>query len=200
MNIGYIRVSTKEQNTARQYQAFADYEKANDTKIDRTFEDKASGSNFNRDSYKAMKLTLRQGDTLIIKELDRLGRNMEEVKKEWQDIQSMGIDIVVIDTPILNTQNKTDLERSLISNIVFELLAYLSEKERTKIKERQREGIDIAKQQGKFKGRKPVAYDVAQFRAVCGEWREGKITARAAMDRMNMKPNKFYNEVKALGI
>jgi len=85
------------------------------------------------------------------------------------------------------------------SNIVFELLAYLGEKERMKIRDRQKEGIEIAKGEGKYKGRKPIAYDKEQFAAVCKEWCEGKITARAAMQKMDMKPNKFYNEANFWG-
>ena len=139
MMYGYARVSTKEQNEQRQIEALINYgveEKY--IKID-----KASGKDFNREKYQLLKNEiLRPGDILVIKELDRLGRNMDDIKKEWQDLIKMGIDIEIIDTPILNTGNKTDLEKNLISNIVFELLSYMAEKERIKIRTRQREGID----------------------------------------------------------
>ncbi len=200
MLIGYIRVSTRDQNPARQRKKLADYEQEAGVRIERIFEDKATGSSFDRESYRAMKLTLRAGDTLIVTELDRLGRSMNDIKKEWQEIQQMGVDIIVIDTPVLNTSEKTDLEKSLISNIVFELLAYLGEKERMKIRERQREGIEVAKAKGVYKGRKPIPYDKDRFTAVCREWRAGKMTARSAMQKMGMKPNKFYREVKAMGL
>ena len=114
-----------------------------------------SGKDFNRNGYLKLKNSLlRDGDTLVIKELDRLGRNMDMIKNEWQEIQSKGIDIVVLDTPILNTKNKSDLEKKLIANIVFELLTYMAEKERIKIKTRQAEGIAAAKARGVRFGRK----------------------------------------------
>ncbi len=93
----YDRVSTDEQNPERQHIAIAEYAAAN-IKIDRTYEDKASGRNFQRPQYQAMKGTLRAGDTVIIKELDRMGRNMEQIKREWQELQQMGVSIIVTDT------------------------------------------------------------------------------------------------------
>ena len=131
-----------------------------------------------------MKGTLRAGDTVIIKELDRMGRNMEQIKREWQELQQMGVSIIVTDTPLLNTANKTDLEKQLITNIVFELLAYMAEKERQKIHARQAEGIAIAKQQGKYKGRKPI--ERADFPQVYKAWKAGEITAVAAMERLQL--------------
>lgn len=200
MLLGYIRVSSKDQNTERQKAALAEYEQANNIKIDRLFEDRISGKTFNRDGYNALKMTLRKGDALIIKELDRLGRDMEQIKKEWREIQDMGVDIVVLDTPILNTTDKTDLEKSLIANIVFELLAYLAEKERIKIKSRQREGIELAKKRGKYTGRKPIEVDEVLMREVCAKWRGGEITARDAMKQVNLGANTFYRRVKTMGL
>ena len=154
MIYGYARISDKKQNEARQIEALTEY--GVDEKYIKI--DKASGKDFNRENYLLLKNEiLRTGDTLVIKELDRLGRNMEEIKKEWQDLINMGIDIVIIDSPILNTGNKTDLEKNLISNIVFELLSYMAEKERIKIRQRQREGIDcmpIDPKTGKRKSKK----------------------------------------------
>lgn len=154
MIYGYARISDKKQNEARQIEALTEY--GVDEKYIKI--DKASGKDFNRENYLLLKNEiLRTGDTLVIKELDRLGRNMEEIKKEWQDLINMGIDIVIIDSPILNTGNKTDLEKNLISNIVFVLLSYMAEKERIKIRQRQREGIDcmpIDPKTGKRKSKK----------------------------------------------
>ncbi len=200
MLLGYVRVSSKDQNTERQYEAFTEYQRVNNVKIERVYEDKVSGKTFNREQYQALKMTLRTGDTLIVKELDRLGRDMEQIKKEWRDIQNMGVDIVVLDTPILNTTNKTDLEKSLIANIVFELLAYLAEKERIKIKGRQREGIELAKKRGIYTGRKPLAVDETLMRKVCAQWRGGEITAREAMKRVSLEANTFYRRVKKMGL
>ena len=174
--------------------ATLEYAAANNIKIDRTYEDKASGRNFQRPQYQAMKGTLRAGDTVIIKELDRMGRNMEQIKREWQELQQMGVSIIVTDTPLLNTANKTDLEKQLITNIVFELLAYMAEKERQKIHARQAEGIAIAKQQGKYKGRKPI--ERADFPQVYKAWKAGEITAVAAMERLQLSKATFYRKVK----
>lgn len=190
----YDRVSTDEQNPERQHIAIAEYAAANNIKIDRTYEDKASGRNFQRPQYQAMKGTLRAGDTVIIKELDRMGRNMEQIKREWQELQQMDVSIIVTDTPLLNTANKTDLEKQLITNIVFELLAYMAEKERQKIHARQSEGIAIAKQQGKYKGRKPI--ERADFPQVYKAWKAGEITAVAAMERLQLSKATFYRKVK----
>lgn len=112
----------------------------------------------------------------------------------------MGVDIVVLDTPILNTTNKTDLEKSLIANIVFELLDYLAEKERIKIKSSQREGIELAKKRGKYTGRKPIEVDESLMRQVCANWRGGEITAREAMRQVKLGANTFYRRVKAMNL
>lgn len=187
----YIRVSSKEQNLDRQKQAMIEYG------IDERdiIEDKQSGKGFNRNGYLTLKNSLlRAGDTLVIKELDRLGRNMEMIKNEWQELQAKGIDIIVIDTPILITVNKTDLEKKLISNIVFELLSYMAEKERIKIRARQAEGIAIAKRNGVYKGRKKIIND--NFEVVYKEWKDNKITAVKAMEKLGMKKNTFYRRVK----
>lgn len=188
---GYARVSSKEQNLDRQKQALIEYG------IDGRdiIEDKQSGKDFNRQGYQTLKNSLlRTGDTLVIKELDRLGRNMDMIKSEWQELQAKGIDIVVLDTPILNTLNKSDLEKKLISNIIFELLSYMAEKERIKIRERQSEGIAAAKANGLYKGRKRI--EVNNFEHVYNEWKAGKITAVKAMDRLGVTKATFYRRVK----
>lgn len=187
----YIRVSSKEQNLDRQKQAMIEYG-INERDI---IEDKQSGKDFNRNGYLTLKNSLlREGDTLVIKELDRLGRNMDMIKTEWQELQAKGIDLIVLDTPILNTVNKTDLEKKLISNIVFELLSYMAEKERIKNRARQAEGIAIAKKNGVYKGRKKIVND--KFETVYREWKENKITAVKAMENLGMKKNTFYRRVK----
>ena len=152
---GYARVSSKDQNLDRQIEELIKYGvEERDIIVD-----KQSGKDFNRNGYKTLKYNLlRNGDTLVIKELDRLGRNMEQIKVEWKELEDVGVNLVVIDNPILNTAGKTDLEKKLISNIVFELLSYMSEKERLKIKQRQAEGIKIAKEKGKKFGRPKVGY------------------------------------------
>lgn len=189
---GYARVSSKEQHLDRQIEVLKDYG------IDERdiITDKESGKNFNRSGYITLKDSLlRNGDTLVIKELDRLGRDMEQIKEEWNDLLKSGIDIIVIDTPILNTSNKGDLEKSLISNIVFELLSYMAEKERHKIKQRQMEGINIAKSKGIKLGRPNVEYP-NNWSEIYNLWKLREITAIKAMELLGLKKNSFYKLVK----
>lgn len=191
---GYIRVSTKEQNTDRQLEALKEYGiSERDIIID-----KQSGKDFNREGYKTLtEQLLREGDTLVIKELDRLGRNMEMIKEEWNKLQKNNINIVVLDNPILNTKGKSDLEKTLISNIVFELLSYMAEKERLKLLKRQREGIEQlkAKNGGKGIGRPSINYP-SNWEEIYSQWKDKKISGVKAMELLQLKKNTFYNLVK----
>ena len=194
----YIRVSTKEQNIDRQQESISKYCLDNNIDIDERdiIIEKQSGKDFNREGYLTLKNSLlRKGDTLIIKELDRLGRDMAMIKEEWRELEKLGISIVVIDTPILNTVGKTDLEKTLISNIVFELLSYMAEKERVKIKQRQAEGIAAAKAKGIKLGRPEIQYP-DNWIEVYNSWRGKEITAVKAMELTGLKKNSFYNLVK----
>lgn len=194
----YIRVSTKEQNIDRQLESISKYCSDNNIDIDERdiIIEKQSGKDFNREGYLTLKNSLlRKGDTLIIKELDRLGRDMAMIKEEWRELEKLGISIVVIDTPILNTVGKTDLEKTLISNIVFELLSYMAEKERVKIKQRQAEGIAAAKAKGIKLGRPEVQYP-DNWIEVYNSWKGKEITAVKAMELTGLKKNSFYNLVK----
>lgn len=141
---------------------------------------------------------LRQGDTIVIKELDRLGRDMAGIKSEWNYFLENGINIIILDMPILNTTNKTDLEKKLISDIVLSLLSYLAEKERMKIRERQKEGIAIAKADGKYKGRKKKTID--GFTEIYNEWKNGKITALKACKKLGISSPTFYRRIKELEV
>ena len=190
---GYARVSSTEQNLDRQIEALTEYG-VDERDI---ITDKQSGKDFQRSGYLALKQQmLREGDTLVIKEMDRLGRDYEAIKNEWQELQRMGVDIVIIDTPILNTKEKSDLEKSLICNIVFELLAYTAEKERRKIRTRQAEGIKLALQRGAAFGRPSV--EVPQnFTEVTDRWRSGEITAVEAMRQLGLKKTTFYKLVRS---
>lgn len=189
---GYARVSTKEQNLDRQIEALKEYGVHGRDII----KDKQSGKDFKRDGYITLKeQLLRPGDTLVIKELDRLGRNMDMIKEEWNSLIKMDIDIVVLDTPILNTTNKGDLEKSLISNIVFELLSYMAEKERIKIKKRQAEGIKLAKEKGKHLGRPKATYPTL-WEMYYVQWKSGSITAKECMEQLELKRTTFYKLAK----
>ena len=191
---GYCRVSSKEQNLDRQITALKEYG-VDERDI---ITDKQSGKDFNREGYQSLKNTLlRTGDTLVIKELDRLGRDMQQIKEEWHQLQENGINIVVIDNPILNTEGKTDLEKTLISNIVFELLSYMAEKERAKIRQRQREGIEALKNKNGGKGiGRPRAEYPQMWEWYYTQWKNGEITAVKAMELLELKKNTFYKLVK----
>lgn len=193
---GYARVSTKEQNLDRQIEALKEFG-VDERDI---ITDKASGKNFNREGYITLKNSLlRKGDTLVIKELDRLGRDMEQIKEEWQELQANEVNIIVLDTPILNTEGKTDLEKKLISNIVFELLSYMAEKERAKIRQRQREGIQALRDKngGKAKGR-PKIETPENFKEEYENWKRGKQTAIETFKKLGLSKAKFYRLVKEL--
>lgn len=194
---GYARVSTKEQNLDRQMVELAKYV-ANERDI---ITDKASGKDFNRAGYMSLRDTLlRSGDTLVIKELDRLGRDMSMIKEEWNALLKMGVDIIIIDTPMLNTKGKDTLEKTLISNIVFELLSYMAQKERDKIKSRQAEGIASLKARNNGKGiGRPVTIEVSgKFIDAYKQWKaeENGITAVKAMELSGFSKATFYRKVK----
>jgi DNA invertase Pin-like site-specific DNA recombinase len=190
----YLRVSSEEQSLARQYEGLNEYMKESGVQVDERdiIVDQKSGSDFDRPGYKLLvEKLLRENDILVIKELDRLGRNYHLIKDEWQRLISMGVNIVVIDTPVLNTTNKTDLEKNLISNLVFEIMAYFGEKERVSIKKRQREGIDLSLKNGIKFGR-PKLQVPSNFAEVHQKWRNGEITAKKAMMVTNLSRSSFY--------
>jgi DNA invertase Pin-like site-specific DNA recombinase len=193
-SFGYVRVSSKEQNEARQTEAL----KGLDIQERDLFIDKQSGKDFDRPRYQALKMVLRKSDVLFIKELDRLGRNAEEIKREWKEItQDIGANIVILDMAILDTrQYKNGLE-NVITNIVLELLSYMAEREKEKINSRQAEGIATAKASGVRFGR-PKHEIGKDFIAVYDEWKAGEITAVEAMRRVDMKPNTFYRRANEI--
>ena len=191
---GYIRVSSADQNEDRQLVALRSC-KVPECNL---FVDKQSGKDFQRKGYLALKnQMLRPSDTLVIKEMDRLGRDYSAIKDEWLDIQHMGVDIVIIDTPILNTKEKSDLEKNLICSIVFELLAYTAEKERRKIRIRQSEGIRLALDKGVKFGR-PETTLPDNYAEVIDLWHSNQITAVEAMKRLDMKKTTFYKLARRL--
>ena len=193
---GYARVSTTEQHLDRQVEALKTYG-VEDRHI---ITDKQSGKDFSRPGYQILKSQLlRSGDILVVKELDRLGRNYTDIKIEWQGLSQLGVDVVVIETPILSTIDKSDLEKSLISNIVFELLAYLGEKERVKTLSRQAEGIAIAQIKGTKLGRPSVKIP-DDFEVEVRKWRNGEQTATATMEILGLKRTTFYKLVKEVEV
>lgn len=151
MIFGYARVSSKDQNPARQLKELEEFG------CERIYQEKGSGKNFKeRKVYNEMRSKMRFGDVLVVHELSRFGRNKEEIRNEWESFINDEIDIVVLNMPVLDTRRYKELEGvgQLVSDLVLTLLSWMAEEERERIKIAQREGIDIAKQQGKFKGGK----------------------------------------------
>lgn len=186
---GYARVSSKEQNEDRQIQALLD----NGVEDRFIFVDKQSGKDFNREQYQVLKNALRENDLLVVKSIDRLGRNYNMIIDEWRDItKNIKADIRVLDMPILDTSKNKELLGNVITDIVLGLLSYVAEQERTFINQRQREGIDIALSKGVKFGRpkieKPHNFDDVVFR-----WKNKEIKTKEAMELLNLKPNTFYN-------
>jgi DNA invertase Pin-like site-specific DNA recombinase len=147
---GYARVSSKDQNLARQIKELEEFG------CDRIFQEKQSGKNFDRPVYKEMRSKMRFGDVLVVHDLSRFGRNKVEIRNEWEALIEEEIDIVVLNMPILDTRKYKDLEGvgQLVSDLVLTLLSWMVEEERVRIRTAQREGIEIAKKKGKYKGGK----------------------------------------------
>ena len=185
---GYARVSSKEQNEERQIVAFKEYG------IDERdiYIDKQSGKDFDREQYNILKHILRENDVLVIKSIDRLGRNYNMIIDEWKDItKNIKADIVVIDMPLLDTTKNKD---TFISDLILQILSYVAEQERTFIKQRQKEGISTAMNKGIKFGRptieKPQNYDI-----VVSKWKNKEIKTKEAIEQLGLKPSTFYNMV-----
>ena len=182
MRVGYVRCSTAEQNEARQMKMMEDQ------KVEKVFVDKASGKNVDRKDFKAMMAFVREGDTVIVESISRIARNTRDLLSIISELTDKGVEFVSLKE---NIDTTTPHGRFMLT--VFGALAEL---ERESILERQREGIEIAKAAGKYKGRKPVPVDEAKFRATCARWRAGEITATTAMKELGLKPNTFYRRVR----
>jgi len=194
---GYIRTSAKDQHLDRQILAMQEYG-INERDI---FADQQSGKDTNREQYQALKHILRSGDTVVIKSIDRLGRNYDDIKNEWNDIvNNIGADIEVIDMPVLNTSNKDmALMGKVITDVILTLLGYVAEQERTFIKQRQKEGIAIAKAQGKFaKANKIQAPE--NFKALFKTAANGNMTHTEAMKQLGLNKTTYYRIAKELGL
>jgi len=189
---GYIRVSSREQNEARQVVALHDFGITDEC----IFLDKQSGKDFNRPAYQRLIGMLRTGDVLVVKSIDRLGRNYEEILEQWRLItKEKGAAIVVLDMPLLDTRSNRDLTGTLIADIVLQLLSYVAETERAFIKQRQREGIDAAKSRGVRFG-PPAREKPDGFEELAEEWRRGKISAREAGRRLGVPHTTFLHWAK----
>lgn len=191
-NFAYIRCSTKDQSEARQLDAIKNLE------IDErdVYIDKASGKDFDRPEWQALKRSIRSGDILYVKSLDRLGRNKEGILETWRWLMNNKIEVVVLDMPILDTRKYKELKGvgELITDLVLQILAWLAEEERINIKGRQREGIDAAKLRNVKFGRPKIEVS-DNFKAIYERWNRKEITAKTAMELLELKPNTFYRRV-----
>ena len=173
---GYIRVSTREQNEDRQLIALCEMAVSEKN----IFMDKQSGKDFNRPQYKKLVKKLKPGDLLYIKSIDRLGRNYEEIQNQWRALtKDKGIDIVVLDMPLLDTRRGKDLMGTFLSDIVLQVLSFVAENERTNIRQRQAEGIAAAKAKGIRFGRPPLPLP-ENFHENYQRWKSGEITCTTA--------------------
>ena len=184
---GYIRVSTKEQNEDRQVIAMREM----DVPERNIYMDKQSGKDFNRPNYKRLLRKLKKDDLLYIKSIDRLGRNYEEILEQWRVLtKEKGVDIVVLDIPLLDTRRGKDLMGTFLSDIVLQLLSFVAENERTNIRQRQAEGIAAAKARGVRFGRPPKPLP-ENFHSAYQRWKSGKITGIAAARECGMPMSTF---------
>ena len=195
---GYARVSTREQNLDRQIAALRQYV----TDERDIITDKESGKDFDRTGYQYLRERLiRPGDTLIVKSLDRLGRNKEQVMEELRHFRADGVrvKILALPTPMIDLPDGQDWIVEMVNNILIEVLASIAEQERLTIRQRQAEGIAEAKKQGRLLGRKKTELPT-EWELVTGLWKSGSITAVQAMDRLGLKKSTFYRMVREQGV
>lgn len=186
MILGYVRVSSKEQNEERQIKALRDYSK--ELEYNNIYIDKESGKDFNRENYQKLKSLLRPGDILIVKELDRLGRNKQMVKDELNFFKESKIRVKILNIPttLIDLPEENEWIFEMINNILIEVLAAIAEEERNKIRTRQAEGILLAKQEGKYRGR-PLAPLPEGFEKLYKQWKDDKISAIQFTKLLNLK-------------
>ena len=189
---GYARVSSKDQNEARQIIALSQFP----VKKENIYIDKFSGKDFDRPKYSELIKILKEQDILVIKEIDRLGRNYEEILEEWRVItKEIKADIVVLDMPLLDTRTrKENLTGTFIADLVLQILSYVAETERQSIKQRQREGIEAAKKRGVKFGR-PCIPVPEEFYDLKEKWLNKKITSREAATTINVSQDTFLRWV-----
>lgn len=191
MEYGYVRVSTKEQNEQRQMIALREF----GIEEKRIYMDKQSGKNFERAKYKKLLRKIKNGDILVVKSIDRLGRNYDEIFEQWRIItKEKQAAIVVLDMPLLDTRQSRDLTGTLIADIVLQLLSYVAQTEREFIHQRQAEGIAAAKAQGVKFGRKPMVRPTS-FVLLKEQWEQKQISARAAAKQLGITHSTFLRWV-----
>lgn len=189
---GYVRVSTKEQNEDRQIIAMHEYG-VPDGNI---YTDKQSGKDFQRPKYRKLLRKLKRGDLLYIKSIDRLGRNYTEILEQWRILtKEKGIDICVIDMPLLDTRRGKDLVGTFLSDVVLQVLSFVAENERCNIRQRQAEGIAAAKAKGVRFGRPPKPLPPG-FDKVYRRWQAGELTGKQAAEALGIPASTFRYKAK----
>ena len=189
---GYVRVSTRDQNEARQLVAMKEFGVPDDY----VYMDKQSGKDFNRPKYQELIQRLRPNDVLVVKSIDRLGRNYEDILEQWRVItKEKQAAIVVIDMPLLDTRQGRDLTGTLIADIVLQLLSYVAETERNYIRQRQAEGIAAAKARGQRFGR-PKKERSEEYQDLVAQWKDGRLSATDAAQCLGVARNTFMKWVR----
>lgn len=204
---GYARVSSKEQNEERQLKAIKDYCIKNDLVLEERniLIDKQSGKDFKRPSYQTLKTQLlRKGDILVVKELDRLGRNKQQIKEELEDLKNKEVIIRILNIPttLIEIPEGNQWVMDMVNNILIEVLGAIAEEERATTRQRQKEGIEIAKAKGKHLGRPKINYSTISknqrelIKENYSKWKAKEITAVKFMDILDFKTNTFYKIMK----
>lgn len=189
---GYARVSSNDQHEDRQLRALLSYDIAKDN----IFLDKQSGKDFNRPQYQKLLYQLRKGDLLYILSIDRLGRNYEEIQQQWRVLtKEIGIDVCVIDMPLLDTRYGKDLLGTFIADLVLQILSFTAQNERENIKKRQAQGIAAAKAKGVKFGRPPIPLP-EQFPQIVTEWENKQLHINDVLAICNMSEATFYRKLK----
>ena len=187
MIYGYVRVSSKDQNEDRQLAALQELK----IPAKNIYIDKQSGKDFDRLQYQRLSRRLRRDDLLYIKSIDRLGRNYSEIQEQWRFLtKEKGVDIVVLDMPLLDTRRGKDLMGTFLSDIVLQVLSFAAENERTNIRQRQAEGIAAAKARGVHMGRAPMEIP-EEFTPVYDQWKRGEISGRGAAKKLGVAQHTF---------
>lgn len=194
MVIGYARVSTIDQHEDRQVREMIAY----GVKEKNIYVDKQSGKNFQRPAYKRMLQKVKEGDVIVMKSIDRLGRNYHQIQSEWRRItREMGVDIKVLDMPLLDTSRSKDLLGTFISDLVLQMLSFVAENERINIRQRQAEGIKVAKEKGTRFGRPPMQVP-ENYMKYYKKWKKKEITAKEGAAKCKMPVWAFYRLGKKL--
>ncbi len=189
---GYVRVSSTDQNEDRQILAMQERGVA----ADHIFMDKQSGKDFEREQYLRLMRILQKGDLLYLLSIDRLGRNYEEIQNQWRILtKEIGVDICVIDMPLLDTRNGKDLMGTFIADLVLQILSFVAESERVNIRKRQEQGIAAARAKGVRFGRPGLAVP-REFPVIVGQWEGKEISFAEALQKSGMSQATFYRRLR----